>query len=532
MSVRGYSVRENWRVVLLVIFVLVSTIALFPLGGGADTGNATANVSDDPTNLQYGLELSGGTRVRAPLVGLTAEDVSVQDPGAAEREIAAAMGLSPVDVEVRAGAQGQAQGQGQGQGQATATVEVFNPNVTEEEFAAGLQEAGFDVSADDIRDGVTDQTREDAVTTLNDRINQGGLTGGTAFVSNAIGTGEGAFVVVEVPNADREEVVDLIGERGQVRTVALFPENGSYRRVPLFDQQGLASISPIRQDENNQPVVPVTLTDPAAENFSNAMVRFGFTDPQGIGSCRFQTTPENPGYCLLTVVDGEVVFSASMGQSLAQTIQSGNFERDPRYQTSAPTQSEAQRLRLNLVAGALPTTLDIDSGTTFFLQPSQAGEFKQFSLVTGLAAVLAVTLMVFGRYRRAEVAIPMLVTAAAEVYILLGFASAVGLALDLSHIAGFIAVIGTGVDDLIIIADEILQRGEIKTGRVFRSRFRKAFWVIGAAAATTIIAMSPLAVLSLGDLQGFAIITIVGVLIGVLVTRPAYGDVLRNLILD
>ncbi len=88
------------------------------------------------------------------------------------------------------------------------------------------------------------------------------------------------------------------------------------------------------------------------------------------------------------------------------------------------------------------------------------------------------------------------------------------------------------MDDLIIIGDEILQQGEVRTGRVFESRFRKAFWVIGAAAATTIIAMSPLVVLPLGDLSGFAIITIVGVLLGVLVTRPAYGDILRNLVLD
>ena len=72
----------------------------------------------------------------------------------------------------------------------------------------------------------------------------------------------------------------------------------------------------------------------------------------------------------------------------------------------------------------------------------------------------------------------------------------------------------------------------MNTGRVFESRFRKAFWVIGAAAATTIVALSPLAVLSPGDLQGFAIVTIVGVLIGVLVTRPAYGNILRNLVLD
>ena len=183
--------------------------------------------------------------------------------------------------------------------------------------------------------------------------------------------------------------------------------------------------------------------------------------------------------------------------------------------------------------GALRTQLDIDNrGTTFFLLPSLAERFKPLSLVTGAAAVFAVALTVFARYRRPEVAAPMLLTAAAEVYILLGFAAAVSLPLDLSHIAGFIAVIGTGVDDLVIIADEVMQQGDVRTSRVFESRFKKAFWVIGAAAATTIVAMSPLAVLSLGDLQGFAIITIIGVLIGVLITRPAYGDILRILVLS
>lgn len=113
----------------------------------------------------------------------------------------------------------------------------------------------------------------------------------------------------------------------------------------------------------------------------------------------------------------------------------------------------------------------------------------------------------------------MILTATAEVVILLGFAALIRMPLDLSHVAGFIAVVGTGVDDLIIIADEVMDEGEVSSQRVFESRFRKAFWIIGAAAATTIIALSPLAVLSLGDLRGFAIITILGVLIGVLITR-------------
>jgi preprotein translocase subunit SecD len=39
-------------------------------------------------------------------------------------------------------------------------------------------------------------------------------------------------------------------------------------------------------------------------------------------------------------------------------------------------------------------------------------------------------------------------------------------------------------------------------------------------------------VLNLGELRGFAIFTILGVLVGVLITRPAYGDILRYLLTD
>jgi preprotein translocase subunit SecD len=231
------------------------------------------------------------------------------------------------------------------------------------------------------------------------------------------------------------------------------------------------------------------------------------------------------------VVDGEYVYGSSMGPDLAGTINAGAFANNPQFIMQTGSLDEAQQLEVNLRSGELPT--DIDIVTESFISPSLAQLFKPLALLTGLVAWLSVSIVVYFWYRDVRVAVPMLVTAGSEVFLLLGFAAAVGLALDLSHIAGLIAVIGTGLDDLIIMADEILQRKQkVQTGRVFRSRFRKAFWIIGMAAATTIIAMSPLAVLSLGDLQGFAIITIVGVLIGVGVTRPAYGDVLRKLMLD
>ncbi|WP_254535776.1 preprotein translocase subunit SecD [Halomarina litorea] len=531
------NLRGNWRVVLLAVFVVLSGVALFaPTGGGAG-GNATndsAAVSTGPTNLQYGLELSGGTRLRAPLVGLTAEDVAVtpDNEQTVEETVADQLAVSSLDVQARPGATPSASG----------TVEVFNENVTEEEFVAALQAANLSATTENVRSGVTDQTMQTAVEVLDRKIRgAGGFSGGDAAVVTSA-TGE-SFVLVEVPGKSRSEVLDLVGDRGQVAVVAHFPDqNGSgYRNVLLFTQEGIADVQPVRQDSSGQPVVPIRLTESAAQEFSDAMRQYGFTGSQGVLNCQYERNPDDAGYCLFTVVgggvvnntvQGEIVYEASVAPSLAETINNGDFVKDPRFQTSAPNTSAAQNLRLNLQAGALPAELDVDSGTSYFLQPSLAQEFKTFSVVTGFFAVLAVAGVVFLRYRELGVAIPMLLTAAAEVFILLGFAAAVGLALDLSHIAGFIAVIGTGVDDLIIIADEILQEGEVRTGKVFESRFRKAFWVIGAAAATTIVAMSPLAVLSLGDLQGFALVTIVGVLIGVLVTRPAYGNILRNVVLD
>jgi len=527
--------RRNWRIVLLVVLVILSGVALLAPGGSADTqpagnatGNATAGTATNPTggdmtNLQYGLELSGGTRLRAGLVGTTAEDVDVAgNIGAIESAVASDLDVELVDVMARPGGQG-SQG----------TVEVYSENVSEDAFRSALNAADLDGSGATIREGLTQATWENARDTLRDKINRGGLTGGTADLITT--PGGDRFVVVEVPNANRTQVLDLVGDQGRVQVVASFPQetdNGTVQReVPLLTQGDFQRIGqPTEGQGANPDFIRLTLQQgDVAQNFSNAMNEFGFTG-EGVDNCRWRENPEDPGWCLQTVVDGDVTYAASMSPDLARPISQGTWSDNPTFRMLTSNFSEAQNLKINLEAGALPTELDIQSQV--YRHPSLAQKFKPLALLTGLVAWLTVSGVIFYRYREVRVAGPMLLTAFAEVWLLLGFAAAIGLALDLSHIAGLIAVIGTGVDDLVIIADEIMQRGEIATDRVFKNRFRKAFWVIGAAAITTIIAMSPLAVLSLGDLQGFAIITIVGVLIGVLITRPAYGDIIRNLLLD
>jgi len=535
------SFRDNWRIWILLVLVILSTVVIFPFGSllaGGDGGdgptvvdgvNGTTNETygtqpgGDFTNLNYGLDLAGGTRIRAPFVGVTADGVSIdaEESDALERSLSSSLEVDPIDVSVTA------------YRNATGTVEVFADAVTPGELETALQEAGY--QPDSVREGVTEGTREEVVEVLNNKINEGGLTGGSANVISTAG-GEEYFAVVEVPGANQSEVEQLIGTRGVVEVVAQRRVGNETTEETVLYGEDFTNVGIAQQAEPSQgiqqPYVSASVRTDPARNFTQVMNRLDFST-QGIGNCDYgQSTDGDGSYCLVTTLDGDVVYTAPLGEGLAQEFRQGTFADNPGFIMETGNYSEARQLSISLRVGTMPTNVNLSSGTTYYLQPSLAERFKGLALVTGLITWLGVSIVVFIRYRRKEVAIPMLATATAEVYLLLGFAASIGLALDLSHIAGFIAVIGTGVDDLVIIADEILQRGEIATGRVFQDRFRKAFWVIGVAAVTTIIAMSPLTVLSLGDLTGFAIVTIVGVLIGVLVTRPAYGDILRNLVLE
>jgi len=505
------NVRENWRVVLLVLFVVGSGIML--LVPGAPPGSAGGGTG--PTNLQYGIQLDGGTRLQAPAVGITAEgvNVSADDEVSLATNVSDELSVDPIDVRVSAG---------------SSTVEVFVRNVTQEELRTVLEAQGYQPST--VRDGVTQQTRQEMVEVISDKLTQSALDSGS--VSTLRSTGGQQFISITAPDRDLGELRSLLDERGVVRVYAVYPaENGTYVHEQVLTQGDFRRISAAEQSQGGSgAVVPVTLRQTVAERYQQEMVQYGFGQAT---TCNYdEEDPQSTrGRCLVATLNGDVVFAGGVRQGLAELYASGEFAKSPTFQMETTNMSEARELEISLRAGQLPAPLNFDAARSTQLEPSLAQRFKVNSLIVGIMAVFAVSGMVYLRYRNPRVALPMIVTAMSEVLILLGFVASVQYALNLSHIAGFIAVIGTGVDDLIIIADEILQQGEVATGRVFQNRFRKAFWVIGAAAATTILAMSPLTVLGLGDLSGFAIVTIVGVLVGVLITRPAYGDILRNLVL-
>ncbi len=261
---------------------------------------------------------------------------------------------------------------------------------------------------------------------------------------------------------------------------------------------------------------PFTLTETGALALQKAAVETGAT--------------RNPmEHNLIMLLDGNEVYSAPLSNSAAQQL-----ETSPIYSWQSSTgsddegQSKAQQLQIHLRAGALPVKVEVIGAG--HVDATLGTQFKKESVFAGFIVLLAVALVVYRKYHQKEILIPMVGTSVSEVIMILGVASAIGWQLDLPSIAGIIAAIGTGIDHLVIITDEVLYEGKLPPTKVYLSRITKAFSIILAAATTTVIAMGPLVLMGFGSLKGFAITTIIGVFIGVVIARPVYGKMINEVL--
>ena len=148
----------------------------------------------------------------------------------------------------------------------------------------------------------------------------------------------------------------------------------------------------------------------------------------------------------------------------------------------------------------------------------------------GLLTLAVVALVIFLRYRVIMLTAPIVFISLAEVFIIVAIASLIS-KFDLGAVAGIIAAVGTGVDDQIIITDELM-KGAVAGEASLVTRIKRAFFMVIAAAVTTLVVMLPIIIMGfgLGRLVGFAITTSVGVLVGVLITRPAFGEIAKEII--
>jgi preprotein translocase subunit SecD len=187
-----------------------------------------------------------------------------------------------------------------------------------------------------------------------------------------------------------------------------------------------------------------------------------------------------------------------------------------------------KRLQAILATGSLPVQLEIVKADT--ISPTLGEEFLRNALLIGVVSLLAVTLAVLIRYRSFAVSLPMIIIMVSELIIFLGLAALIGWNLDVAAIAGIIIAIGTGVNDQIVIADETLKGSkQDRAASGWKDKFKSAFFIIFTAYLTIIVAMIPLWFAGAGLLKGFAVTTILGVSVGVFITRPAYAKIVEIL---
>jgi len=241
------------------------------------------------------------------------------------------------------------------------------------------------------------------------------------------------------------------------------------------------------------------------------------------GKSRYLVSP------LVLFLDNKATSQLNIAADLA-----GKAITTPSISGSRTTKNEAtqEKLRLQTIlrSGNLPTEIEIVKVDT--ISPTVGKELVSSTIYIVIASVLVVSVIVFVRYKRAKIIVPMVLISFSEILIILGFAAFTqtitdgnGWVLDIPAIAGLIAVLGTSISQLIIITDQLFSRKDV----VLSIRQKMAINMILTSAYIVIVAMLPLIVMGVGSLRGFAFTTIIGVLIGVLVTRHVYTFVVERI---
>ncbi len=203
-----------------------------------------------------------------------------------------------------------------------------------------------------------------------------------------------------------------------------------------------------------------------------------------------------------------------------------------REEQQADAVSEIKVLKSVISGGRLPVSTVI--GSSYTVSPSLGRQFLAYSGLGLILAISIVALLIIARYRKALLALPIVAINLCEVIITLAFVGTIG-TLDLAAAAGIITLIGTGVDDQIIITDEMVRRKKSASGteqepeRSLKERLGRAFHIVFTVASVAIVTMLPLLFSGIVEITGFAFSYIAGVLVGVLITRPVFGVLVEEL---
>lgn len=472
---------KHWQVALMLILIVASVIAIAPR---FENGKFT-------TNLQYGLDLQEGTwlqmEFKAEIVGFETDLSSDEFVTNLKKQLDADIFLiEEGKLEIRS----------------------YYPRETLE---TAFTSAGGRLTS--YEQGVSKQTADDVKRILESKLNALGTKDARVNPLSSF-SGVTHYIRVELAGVSLAQAKEIVGKQGKFE-IRIHTTGNETEHIVYGDRITSVGVPSHADPGNPTWGVTFTLDEEGASMFQKGAIATGAT-----------TNPE--AHFLDMVLDENVVYSAPLSSELAASL-----EREPIRQLYASTGpgneglEAAKNLEIHLRAGALP--VDVAVAGSGYVPAELSDYFKLMCAIAFIVAALAVGAVIYYRYREPSIVLPMVGTNLSEILILLGISTFIQ-QLDLAGIAALIAVMGTGIDQLVIITDEVLHEGKVPSPSLYKKRLTRALGIILVSAATVIIAMVPLALMDLSSLRGFAIITILGVIIGVGITRPAYGEVIKEIL--
>lgn len=361
---------------------------------------------------------------------------------------------------------------------------------------------------------ISDSTLELTKSIMELKINEYGLKNTPV---NTVRDDQGnAYVLIDFAGVPYEEAMSIVGKQGVFEMRIQTQGNESAFVLDGSDVQGVSE--PASQISGSETAWGVTfgLTRAGAEKFQQAANQYGAT-----------TDPES--HYIMMLLDGKVFYSRPLSSDLASSLRTKTVDQMVAMTgTGDEGKTIAKEVAVHMKGGSLPVSVQVVSSGQ--VPAEQGATFKTMVVIGMILAQCAIGAIMYFRYREPRIILPMFLTSIFEVIILLGVAAIINWEIDLPSVAGIIAVIGTGIDQLIIITDEVMSTGKAPTTKKVLQKLSTAFKIIVSSAATVVVAMIPLWYMGFGALKGFAITTILGVFIGILITRPAYGRIIGDIL--
>ncbi len=365
----------------------------------------------------------------------------------------------------------------------------------------------------------------DLIAVTSNRLNEFGIADvSVRSVSDLSGNN---FMLIEVAGATPTDLDELISKQGKFeakianKTVFIGGEEDITYVARTGEQSGIYSCSAYEGEEVCSFRFTITLSELAAKR-------------QASITSNLSLDPSNSQYLsqkLELYLDDKLVDSLFIakdlkGRETTQISIQGSGKGKTREEAYNDAIANMKKLQTILITGSLPFQLEIVKIDT--ISPVLGKEFIKNIIILALIVFVAVSISLFIKYRRPKITLAVILTMFSEAFITLGIAALIKWNLDAPSIAGIIAGMGTGVNDQIVILDEATSGKQ----ESLKERIKSALFVIFGAFFTIIAAMLPLFWAGAGMLKGFALTTILGVSVGILITRPAFADIVKMIIKD